>query len=267
MRNALSLYLNYLGISVRGQMQYRASFIMMSIGHMAATGMEFIGILVLFERFGNLAGWRLEEVALFYGLVNVAFAIADAASRGFDMFGRMVKTGDFDRLLLRPRSTALQLAGQELTLKRIGRLAQGFAILIWAAWSLDLSWTATRIGLAAASIAGAVCLFVGIVILQATLAFWTTESLEIMNTITYGGVETTQYPLAIYRPWFRKFFIYVVPLGFANYFPVLGILGKEDPLGYPVFLQWYAPIVCLAFLAGCLRVWRFGERHYTSTGS
>ena len=34
----------------------------------------------------------------------------------------MVKSGDFDRLLLRPRSAALQLAGQELTLRRVGRV-------------------------------------------------------------------------------------------------------------------------------------------------
>ena len=267
MRNTFALYLSYLGISVRSQMQYRAAFIMQSIGHLGATGMEFAAILVLFDRFGSLRGWSLEEVALFYGLVNVAFAIADAMSRGFDLFGGMVKSGDFDRLLLRPRSTALQLAGQELTLKRIGRLFQGLAILLWAAWALDLTWTLTRLGLAAAAVSGSVALFIGIIVLQATLAFWTTESLEIVNTVTYGGVQTVQFPLSIYRPWFRKFFIYVIPLAFANYFPVIGILGKADPLGYPDFLQWCAPLACFAFLAGALRIWRFGEGHYTSTGS
>ena len=58
--------------------------------------------------------------------MSVSFAIADAITRGFDVFGeRFVKTGDFDRLLVRPRSTALQLLGSELRATRIGRLAQG----------------------------------------------------------------------------------------------------------------------------------------------
>ena len=55
--------------------------------------------------------------------------------------------------------------------------------------------------------------------LQATLAFWTTETLEIVNTVSYGGVETAQYPLSIYRPWFRHFFTFVVPLGNGQLLP------------------------------------------------
>jgi ABC-2 type transport system permease protein len=68
-------------------------------------------VVVLFDRFGSLVEWELGEVAFMYGIVNIAFAISDAATRGFDVFGTMVKSGDFDRLLVRPRSTVLQLAG------------------------------------------------------------------------------------------------------------------------------------------------------------
>ena len=51
------------------------------------------------------------------------------------------------------------------------------------------------------------------------------------NIVTHGGVETTQFPLSIYRPWFRGIFTFVFPLGAVSYFPVLAILGKADPLG------------------------------------
>ena len=78
---------------------------------------------------------------MFYGLINIAFSFADAFSRGFDLLGGQIKSGNFDRILLRPRSAALQIAGQELTLKRIGRLAQGLFVFFWAATSLDVVWT------------------------------------------------------------------------------------------------------------------------------
>ena len=192
MTDAFQLYWRYISISVRSQMQYRASFVMESLGQFAVTGIEFVGVLVLFSRFSTLEGWSLHEVAFLYGLVNVGFAFADTISRGFDSFGLMVKSGDFDRLLLRPRSTVLQIMGQELVLRRVGRLAQGLAVLVWAATILHVDWTAAKVALTVATISGGAALFAGLMILQATLAFWTTETLEIMNTVTHGGVQTTR---------------------------------------------------------------------------
>src|SRR5262245_41378072 len=122
-------------------MQYRMSFVLMSIGQFVVTGIEMIGVWALFARFGSLIPWTLPQVALFYGVVNVGFAVTDAFARGFDLFGnQFVKTGNFDRLLLRPRSTVLQVAGQEFTLFRVGRLLQGLVVMIWALSVLDIDW-------------------------------------------------------------------------------------------------------------------------------
>ncbi|MCY4651971.1 MAG: ABC-2 family transporter protein, partial [Dehalococcoidia bacterium] len=142
-----------------------------------------------------------------------------------------------------------------------------FGVMAWASIAMDVSWSATDVALLIGTIAGGVCIFIGLVVLQATLAFWTTETLEIMNTVTYGGVETTQYPLAIYRPWFQRLFTFGVPLGCVSYFPALAIIGKPDPLGSPLWFQYAAPMVGIIFLLVALRVWHFGERRYLSTGS
>ena len=109
--------------------------------------------------------------------------------------------------------------------------------------------------------------FYGLFVIQATLSFWTTESLELINTLTYGGTETAQYPLAIYRPWFRRLFTYVVPLGCISYFPSVAILGVEDPLGSSLAFQVSSPFAGFLFLALSLGFWRIGIRRYTSTGS
>jgi ABC-2 type transport system permease protein len=99
------------------------------------------------------------------------------------------------------------------------------------------------------------------------LSFWTTESLEIMNTLTYGGVETAQYPMAIYQQGFRRFFTFVVPLACVAYFPIVAVLGIDDPLGTSRVFQYCAPLAGFAFLGASLALWRIGVRHYTSTGS
>jgi len=248
-------------------MQYRASFIMLTLSTFAITGAEFVAVWVLFDRFGSLQGWRLAEVAMFYGAVNAAFAIAESSARGFDTFAELIKGGGFDTILLRPRSAALQVAARELHAVRIGRLIQAVAILVWASTALDISWTLPKGALLMGTIAGAVCLFYGLLILQATLCFWTTESLEVLNTVTYGGIETAQYPLSIYRRWFRLFFTAVVPLACVSYYPLLQILDRAPGAGLGSWFGWVSPLVGGVFLALALQVWRVGVRHYRSTGS
>lgn len=249
-------------------MQYRASFIIMTIGHFLITASEIFAIMILFDRFGSLGGWSLHEVALFYGLVNMSFAITESVGRGFDTFPQIVKNGDFDRLLLRPRSTVFQVASREVELLRIGRFTQGLIVFIWAALNLDVTWTIAKTGLAIAAVSSGVCLFYGLFIIQATMSFWTIESLELMNMLTYGGTEAGQFPMSIYKSWFRMLFIFVVPLACSTYFPGLAIIGKSDPVSSaPVWFFWIAPLIGVVFLIICLQIWCFGVRHYTSTGS
>ncbi|MCC7406642.1 MAG: ABC-2 family transporter protein [Phycisphaeraceae bacterium] len=267
MMSAIRLYGQYIGVSIRGQMQYPVTFVLQSLGVLLVTSIEFLGLWALFDRFGNLRGWTLPEVAFFYGLVSVSFSFADAMARGFDLFSGTIRAGNFDRILARPRSTVLQLAGQELTLRRVGRLAQGLIILGWAVYTLDLTWSVPTVGLLLLAIVGGICLFSGLVVLQATMCFWTTESLEVWNAFTYGGVFAAQYPLNIYRVWFRQFLTCVVPLACVTYFPALAIMGRNDPLGSPRWFQCVAPLAGVVFLFLALQAWRVGVRHYTSTGS
>jgi ABC-2 type transport system permease protein len=267
MLDSLRLYLHYVRVSVRSQMQYRASFIMLTIGQFLITGGEFLAIAVLFDRFGNLRGWSLAEIGVFYGLISVAFALSEAGVRGFDLFAGMIRSGEFDRVLLRPRTTVLQIVGREVQIMRVGRIAQALVVLLWAATALQVQWTAGRVLLMAWAVVGGAFLFSGLFVLQATLCFWTVETLELANTLTYGGVETGQYPLTIYREWFRKFFTYIVPLAAVSYFPALAILERQDPLGTTRLFQVLAPAIGFAFFGASLLVWQVGVRHYHSTGS
>lgn len=266
--NALALYARYVAISLSAQGRYPASFAMHAVGQFGATIVEFVGMWALFRRFDQINGWQFADVALFYGVIHVSFALADAITRGFDVFGtEFVRTGDFDRLLLRPRATTLQLAGHDFRLASLGRLLQGLVALAIAVSLLDVRWGPVNDLLVASAIVGGVALFVAIMIMQATLAFWTVESLEIANTLTYGGVEAAQYPLDIYAGWFRKFLTFVVPLGCVSYFPLVVVLGRSDGTPQSIWLAAASPAAGIVFLVLSLGVWRYGVHHYTSTGS
>src|SRR5262249_5048218 len=155
--NGFALYGRYVATSMRAQAQYPAATLMLTAGHSAATAIEIVGLFALFDRFGPVGGWSFGEAAVFYAVVNITFSIADLLTRGFEVFGTdFVRTGAFDRVLLRPRAAALQLAGYEVRLSRLGRLLQGLAVLILATRLAPISWDAAAGAIAAWSVAGGV---------------------------------------------------------------------------------------------------------------
>lgn len=264
----MALFFQLLAASVRGQARYPVSALMLTLSQFLVTGIEVIAVWALFNRFGEVQGWRFGEVALFYGLVNIMFAVADALGRGFDTLGtEFLRTGAFDRLLLRPRPLALQLMGHDVRISRLGRLLQGALVVAFATAEAGIAWTPATTALAPLAVAGGAALFLGILVLQGTLSFWTVESLEIANVLTYGGVEAGQYPLAIYERWFRWVLTFAVPLAAVAYYPALVVLGKADPLGAPAWVGWWSPLAGFVFLGLSFAAWRIGVRHYTSTGS
>lgn len=266
--SSLLLLGRLIGASLRAQAQYPASAIMLTVGQFLATGIDVLAVWALFDRFGSIHGWGFGDVAVFYGMVHVMFAVADVVTRGFDVLGTdFIRTGDFDRVLLRPRSATLQLMAHEFRISRLGRFGQGLIVLLIGAHMAGVSWGALDVALALWAIAGGIALFFGIMVLQGTMSFWTIESLEVANVATYGGVQAAQFPLTLYEPWLRNLLTFVIPLACVAYFPVLILLGRADPLGTPPWFGVIAPVAGFVFLALSFIAWRAGVRHYTSTGS
>ena len=105
----MKLYLQYFSMLVRCQMQYKFSFWMMVVGHFFMSFSLFFSIFFLFSRFGEVDGFTFPEILLCFAVVSMAFSSAECFARGFDVFPRLIKSGDLDRILLRPRSVIFQV--------------------------------------------------------------------------------------------------------------------------------------------------------------
>lgn len=269
MRHTLDIYRRLLGVQLRSQLQYRLSFLLDLVATVFIVLAEFASIALVFERFGHIKGWTLGEIAFLYGQVEFAFGLMDMVFTGFDppSFGRSVRRGTFDRLLLRPVSVTFQVLGSDFALRRLGRIASGVAIFAFALANLDVQWTALRVAYLPVVAAGMFCFFGGLFIAGATITFWTIESIEIVNVLTYGGSYAISFPMHIYQNWLRRFFTYVVPAIFLNYYPTLFLLNKADPFNLPSFAPFLAPLVGIAVLLLSLAFWRYGITHYQSTGT
>lgn len=251
-------------ILFKSQMEYRTSFILLSIGQFFVPFLVFLSILLFFQRFPSIGGWSLYEVALCYSVIHMAFSISECFARGLDSFSSLVVKGDFDRVLVRPRTTLLQVLGSKFEFTRIGRLAQSIIVLVFALRGLNVNWDTSKIMTLVFMIISGVFIFTGIYMLGASLCFFTIEGLEVINIFTDGGREMAQYPLSIYKEWIRKFFTFVIPFGTVNYLPLMFILNRTN--GNDV-LYMLTPLLGILFIIPCILVWNFGVRHYKSTGS
>lgn len=272
MRNLLfnlAAYRHLLAMQLRGQMQYRIAFLLEILATLVVMLLFFVSLMLVFERFGSLGGWQLGEVALLWGLVETAFGLMDLIFSGFDPsgFGARIRRGHFDQLLLRPVNITVQVLGDRFILRRVGRILQGVIILIIALNLAEIQWTLGKICYLPLVVGGMVAFFGGLFVIGATITFWTVESIEAMNILTYGSNEMMQYPMHIYPTGLQRFFTYVVPAMLLNYQPALYLLDRPDPLGLPVGLRFVSPLVGLSMLWMALRFWRFGIRHYQSTGT
>lgn len=261
------LYRRLLSAGLRSQMQYKLSFVLETGAVFIGTGLDFVAILVFFSRFEHIGGWTMPEVALLYALVALSFALSQFFGSGFEEFEEVVRRGTFDQMLVKPVDTFVQVMGTQPPLRRLGRFLQGALVFVLAIYWLELDWGIGHWLFVLWTIVGGCLFFMGLLLFKASVCFWTVESVEATNVLTYGGQEMAGYPMHIFGPWMRRAFIYVVPLAFVNYFPALYLLGKPNPLGGPPMAQFLAFPICALVFAGGLGWWRVGVRHYQSTGS
>jgi ABC-2 type transport system permease protein len=265
----LTLYRRLLGANIKSQMQYRTSFVLDVFSTALFTLTEFGAFVLVFSQFSSLGGWSLVQVMLLYGMVEFGFGIMDMVFAGFDppFFGNLIRKGTLDQLLLRPRGLVLQIFGADFTLRRIGRIFLGACILGYALAVNPIVWNLEKALLVLLAVLGMIFYFGALFLVGASIQFWTVESSEAMNVFTYGGGYMMSYPMNIYPEWMRVVFTFIVPAALMNFYPALYVLDKPDPFGLPSGTAFLSPVAGVAMFALALAFWRFGLKHYQSTGT
>ena len=256
------LYLKSVLMQIKAQMQYKASFVFLLIGQFLTAFSAFLTIYVLMQRFNTVKGFTYPQVLLCFAVVLLSFSLSECFFRGFDTFSGMIANGQFDRILVRPRSAVYQVLCAKVELTRLGRLLQAVLVLVYAVPQSGIVWTAEKIGVLVLMILGGVAVFSALFVLYAGICFFTIEGLEFMNIFTDGGREFGSYPLAVFGEGVLKFCTYVIPIALFQYYPLLWLLDMTERTFYA-----FTPVIGALFWLPALLVWKLGVRNYVSTGS
>jgi ABC-2 type transport system permease protein len=265
--STLAVYLRLARVQVRGQLQYRTSFVLSVAGTFLFTALDFAAILILFQNISAIAGWTGSQVALLYATSALSFAVTDMVLGTLDRLPVMIRDGAFDTLLTRPRSTFFQVLATDFMFRRVGRLVQASIVLVVVATRfLDVVWTPARVAVLAVSIISGAAIMGSVWVVAASVAFWVDGAAEFVNSFTSGSAFLTQYPLDVYAEWLRRLVLFVIPIGFVIYLPMSWVLGKPDVSGLPGVFRFISPAVAAVTVIIAATVWRRSVRRYRSAG-
>jgi ABC-2 type transport system permease protein len=170
--------------------------------------------------------------------------------------------GKFDRVLLRPVHSLFQILSEQFRLEALGDVVLGVFLLVVCARKLGLALgPAEWLFLAAVAIAGSV-IYLAVFLLLACVSFWAEDRVGVIPPI-YNMLAFGRYPLDIYHGAIRFLLSWVLPFGFATFYPTAAVLRADIYRGYAYLL----PVVAVVFGAAAVLIWNRGVRNYSSTGS
>jgi ABC-2 type transport system permease protein len=261
--NGLRLYFSYIRLQFLAGLQYRGWPIMvLQVMIVAAT--DPIGLLFLFSRFGSIGVWSVERIVLIYAMAVTSFGLAETFCRGFDYFPwRMIRSGDFDRVLLRPRSLFTQIAGSYFHIHRLSRVLCGMCAIIWCLWKLGMEPSVLHMLTIVLGLVGGALAYCGVFVLTSGIAFFTVQGLDWIYIFTNASYQVTRCPYEYMPRVLKGVFTFFMPMLVISYFPASAACGW----GESVWKGYLALPAGAAFLLFSMFIWRYGVRHYKSTGS
>ena len=265
--DTLKLYWKSMGILLKSQLQYPASFIMQTLAQLVMEGGELLAVILIVDRFDSLNQWMPGDLYFFFGIMSVTFYLTEFLGRGVTgAFPGMVRSGQLDTLLLRPRGVLTQVLCSAIDPRRIACIAVGTAALILGSNMAGVEWTPLKALTLAEAILLGTLLVLGLFLIEAVLCIHSVKSVELTNALTYGGRSACQYPIDIFPRPLRMLFTVVAPFALTLHVPAAYILGK--PLyGWPAWTAFVTPLAGAAAFWILYAVFQKAMKFYRSTGS
>ena len=265
--NTLHLYIRSMGMLLRSQLQYTSSFIMQTLAQLVMEGGEMLAVILVIDRFESLKHWTGGNLFFFFGLMSVSFYITEFFGRGVTgNFPSMVRAGQLDTLLLRPRGILTQVLCSGVDPRRITCIAVGVTALVMGSNMSRVSWNILKVLALAESIVMSCMLILGLFLIEGIFCIHSVKSVELVNALTYGGRSACQYPIDIYPRPLKILFTVLAPFALTMHVPAAYIMDK--PLyGWPTWTVFVTPLSGALVFAILVMLFNRGVKFYRSTGS
>jgi ABC-2 type transport system permease protein len=257
-----SLYWLFLIQRLKTLMEYRANFLIGASSTIFLQASGLLTIWVVMRQVPSLNGWSFEEVLLIYGLVTLAKSINHMFADNLWTIGRVyIRTGGFDRFLVRPIDPLFHLLADRFCHDGVGNFLVGLVLVVSAGGPLGIFAAPHKVVYLLVAVLSGGAIFIALNLITCVSSFWLMDSVPVTRAV-FDNHLFAQYPLTIYPRAINILLTWLIPYGFTSFYPATYLLGRDASL-----VVWLGPLVAVALLFVGYRFWTFGLRYYAGTGS
>jgi viologen exporter family transport system permease protein len=251
---------------LKSSLQYRTDTFIVILMALAFQGTGFAFAWVVLDRFESLAGWGLGEIAFLYGFRLIVHAAAGVMTGPIFRLDNEVRTGEFDRYLMRPVGPLLQFVTQRVEISILGDLVGGLAIFAYANSLIQVARDPATVLYFAFALAGGVLAEAGVRILIGAISFRFLASEPFLYLADSVFSTFANYPLSLFGSGIAAILTVAVPVALVAYLPGLVMLDRASEAGLPGPLVIGAPILGAVWFCIAIRIFHGQLARYQSAG-
>jgi ABC-2 type transport system permease protein len=216
----------------------------------------FVVWWIFFERFEEIRGWRLNEMAALFGIAATAYGLAVVFAGGVSDLARKVIEGEIDALLTQPKNVLLHSAGSRSYASGWGDVVSGCLFIAFSGLARLELLPALVVAIAAST-----TVFVACGILFHSAVFWLGRVENLTRQLWEFLVTFSLYPRPLFTGALKLLLFTALPAGFISYLPVELLQGGSWRVLLWVVLGalFYACVAAAVFSLG-LRRYESGNR-------
>ena len=263
MKRYLTLFTEYFLQYAKTRLAYKGDFLISVGTTIIASAFGLAVVLMLFSPAPRLMDWSFYEILFLYGFGLIPLSLFNVVSINLYYFGDVyIVQGKFDRILLRPIHSLFQILFEQFRLEALSDAFVGVAIVWFAAGRLGLLFGILDwLFLVFAALCG-LLIYIAVFLMLTSVSFWMEDRVWVIPPV-YNMLAFGRYPLKIYNVFLQFLLSWIIPFGFATFYPSAHLLRRVEYRPYFFLI----PVVTAVFVTLALKLWNRGVQNYSSTGS
>jgi ABC-2 type transport system permease protein len=209
------------GTNLKASFALRAAFWLQAVFMLLNNVTFFTMWLIFFHRFNQVGGWRLDDVAVIFGVVAAGYGLASVFAGGAGTLARAIVDGELDPLLVQPKSVLVQSIGSRSSASGWGDFATGVCFL-GVTGRLGVS----GLPVAVLAILASAVAFAAVAVIMHSMAFWLGRIETLARQLIDFTLTFSLYPRPLFGGSIRILLFTVLPAGFVGWLPSAAV---RDP--------------------------------------
>lgn len=247
---------------IKVKIQYRADTLVSSIAMILVSIAGIFTYRIVFNSINKLGGLSYFDVMVMYSLYLIIISPAGILLNNLWNLKTHLLEGTFVKYLLRPINPLFYYVSEVFDIRGIVNLLIGIVCFCYSITKIEVNWSASFVISLIIMIISGSCIVCAMMLLGASTAFFIMNS-HFVNMFINKIIDFAKYPLSIYNKALQLLFTFVLPIGFAAFYPTNFILNMKT---FNI-VNVLAPIIAVLFLVLSYLLWENGIKRYSGTGS